>query len=120
MDFCEILKKLRIRANMSQTELAKLMDVNQYIISYWEKGRSEPSLTQIVKLSEIFQVPSDYLLGKEIIRTENNEEFQTVIRNIEFDSVDEANKKIIELFNELDEEQKNSIIILINSFIKNK
>lgn len=120
MNFCETLKKLRTRANMSQIELAQLMDVNQYIISYWEKGRSEPSISQIVKLSEIFKVPSDYLLGKEIIRTENNEEFHTVVKNIELDSVDEVNKKLLDLFRELDDEQKNNLITLINSFIKNK
>lgn len=120
MNFCENLKKLRTRANMSQIELAQLMDVNQYIISYWEKGRSEPSISQIVKLSEIFKVPSDYLLGKEIIRTENREEFHTVVKNIELDSVDEANKKLLDLFKELGEEQKNNLITLINSFIKDK
>ena len=37
MSFNKILKKLRNRSNMSQIELAKAMNVNQYIISYWEK-----------------------------------------------------------------------------------
>lgn len=117
MAFCDILKKLRVRADMSQNELARLMNVNQYIISYWEKGRSEPSISQILKLSDIFKVPSDYLLGKGVIRTEDDDEFYTVVRNIELDAKDEVNKKLIDLLDKLDENQKNKIIELINSFV---
>lgn len=115
--FSENLKKLRKRANMSQVELSKLMNINQYIISYWEKGRSEPSIEQIIKLSEIFKVPSDYLLGKEIIRVNNNDELDVVVRNMELDAKDEVNNKLISTLNRLNEQQKKNLIDFIDSFI---
>lgn len=118
--FSENLKKLRKRANMSQVELSKLMNVNQYIISYWEKGRSEPSIKQIIKLSEIFKVPSDYLLGKEIIKVNNNDELDIVVRNMELDAKDEVNNKLISALNKLNEQQKKNLIDFIDSFIDNK
>ncbi len=115
--FSENLKKLRKRENMSQVELSKLMNINQYIISYWEKGRSEPSIEQIIKLSEIFKVPSDYLLGKEIIRVNNNDELDVVVRNMELDAKDEVNNKLISTLNRLNEQQKKNLIDFIDSFI---
>ena len=53
MSFSENLKKLRKRANLSQSELANLLGINQYNISFWEIGRSEPNIEQIIKISEI-------------------------------------------------------------------
>ena len=64
MSFGSQLTKLRKRKNMTQIDLANLMDVKQYVVSSWEIGRSEPNISQIIKLSDIFCVPTDYLLDK--------------------------------------------------------
>ena len=50
---------------MSQTELAKLLYVSQDTISLWECNKSLPDVLQIIKLTEIFGVSSDYILGIE-------------------------------------------------------
>ena len=65
MTFGETLKRLRQRNNISQDELAKKLNVKQYVISSWEIGRSEPNIEQIKFLSTYFNVPTDYLLGKD-------------------------------------------------------
>ena len=44
MSFNEQLTKLRKRNNITQIELANLMNVKQYVISSWETGRSEPNI----------------------------------------------------------------------------
>ena len=67
MSFNEQLTKLRKRNNITQIELANLMNVKQYVISSWETGRSEPNISQIIKLSDIFKIPTDYLLDRPII-----------------------------------------------------
>ena len=54
MTFGETLKRLRQRNNISQDELAKKLDVKQYVISSWEIGRSEPNIEQIKFLSTYF------------------------------------------------------------------
>ena len=51
MAFKDSLKKLRVRNNLSQTELAEKLNVKQYVISSWEIGRSEPSINQLISLS---------------------------------------------------------------------
>ncbi len=117
----ENIKKLRKRANLSQLELAKLMNVKQYNISYWEINRSEPSAAQLVKLSEIFKVPVDYILGNNIIKSINENEFKTVVQNFELDIEDDLLKEIIKIFNELDIHTKKELLQTIKSsatFIK--
>ena len=48
MAFKDALKKLRIRNNLNQVELADKLNVKQYVISSWEIGRSEPSIKQLI------------------------------------------------------------------------
>ena len=63
--FPEILKELRLEKNMSRQELADLIFVSVRTISYWELGQRECNLEQLAKLSNIFCVTTDYLLGLE-------------------------------------------------------
>lgn len=73
MTFGETLKRLRQRNNISQDELAKKLNVKQYVISSWEIGRSEPNIKQIKFLSNYFNVPTDYLLDKDVIINDEKE-----------------------------------------------
>lgn len=53
----ENLKKLRIDNHMTQEELAKRIFVSRSIISDWETNKKIPVVDNIVKLTEIFNVP---------------------------------------------------------------
>lgn len=63
--FCDRLKTLRIENKMSQPDLAKLVGVSNGMISFWENGINEPTITNLIKLSQIFEVSTDYILGLE-------------------------------------------------------
>ena len=63
--FCERLKILRLEKMLSQPELAKLVGVSNGMISFWENGINEPTITNLIKLTQIFDVSADYLLGLE-------------------------------------------------------
>ena len=63
--FCERIKLLRMERNLSQPELAKLVGVSNGMMSFWENGINEPTITHLLKLSQIFEVSTDYLLGLE-------------------------------------------------------
>ena len=115
MSFGENLKKLRKRANFSQTELAKLLDINQYNISFWEIGRSEPNIEQLIKLSEILNVPTDYLLGKDIILTSNDKEFKTVTKHFIQDIEDDMLQELINLYSSISNEKKKDLLQLVKS-----
>jgi len=63
MEFKSNLKKARERMNLTQEELAKLLYLSGQAIYYYESGRREPSLTTLVKLSEVLKTPITTLLG---------------------------------------------------------
>lgn len=65
MNIGQIIKELRKEKNLSQTDLAKLLYTSQDTISLWERGKSFPDIPSLIKMTEIFGVSSDYILGIE-------------------------------------------------------
>ena len=65
MDIGNKIVQLREENQMSQTELAELLDVSRQTVSKWERNVCEPEAKRIVQLAKIFHITTDYLLGNE-------------------------------------------------------
>lgn len=63
--FGERLKELRQEKGVGQVELAKCLDVSKGIISLWENGLREPTMSSLIVLAKFFNVTIDYLVGLE-------------------------------------------------------
>ncbi len=61
------LKSLREKKNMKQSELGKLLNVKESAISKYESEKVPLTADTLIKLSNIFNVSIDYLLGREDI-----------------------------------------------------
>ena len=59
--FCRNLKYLRKKNNLTQHDLAKLLDVNNKTILAWEKGLSFPSLPIFIKICNLYKLTADEL-----------------------------------------------------------
>ena len=57
------LKELRKEKELTQSDLAKLLFTSQDTISLWELDKSLPDIKSIIKMTEIFNVSADYLIG---------------------------------------------------------
>ena len=57
------LKELREARQMSQKQLADLVNLSQQTIGHYEVDRAEPSITTLEQLARIFNTTTDYLLG---------------------------------------------------------
>jgi transcriptional regulator with XRE-family HTH domain len=64
------IKFLREEFHMSQKELAKKLSLSEGSISLYEKEERKPSLEVLIKLSEIFNCSTDYILGLSDKRSE--------------------------------------------------
>ena len=62
MSFGNNLKQFRIESGMKQSQLAKKLNLKNYVISDWENGRSKPCIEDLKKLCVIFEVTLDELL----------------------------------------------------------
>ena len=61
----EKIKQLREENNLTQSALAKKLNVTRSSVNAWEMGISIPSTALLVELAKLFQVSTDYLLGLE-------------------------------------------------------
>ena len=55
-NFCERLKDLRTDKQLSQIELSKIINVGKSIISAWEIGKSEPTMSNLVSLAKFLML----------------------------------------------------------------
>ncbi|MGN0805523.1 MAG: helix-turn-helix transcriptional regulator [Candidatus Coproplasma sp.] len=62
--FGDRLKELRHEYHFTQQQLAKMLNVSGNTVHSWENDKQEPSMSALLKLSEIFKVSLDYLFGK--------------------------------------------------------
>ncbi len=58
------LKELRRARNMTQLRLAMELNTNQNTISRYESGEREPSIADLIRLADYFNVSVDYLIGR--------------------------------------------------------
>lgn len=65
VDFGENLKKLRHEAGLTQKQLAERLWISKAAVSYYEQSLRCPSPEILIKLSGVFHVSTDHLLGIE-------------------------------------------------------
>ncbi len=59
--------ELRSVLGWSQVEMAKRLNVAKQTVSNWENENIQPSIEMLVRLSRLFGVSTDYLLGLDSI-----------------------------------------------------
>ncbi len=64
-EFGKNLKALREGAKIGQVKLASDIGVSKGIISLWENGKREPTLSYLIAIAKYFEVSIDYLVGLE-------------------------------------------------------
>lgn len=68
----ERLKECRITAGYKkQEDVAKILNVQRQIISYYETGERKPNIDDLVKLAKLYNTSTDYLLGLSDVVTTN-------------------------------------------------
>lgn len=57
------LFELRTEKNLSQRDIAKILNISQATYNNWENSNTQPSIEQLIVLSKFFDVSVDYLIG---------------------------------------------------------
>ena len=60
--FSKIIKKLRIKNNLTQKEFAEKLGVTYQAVSKWENGKNMPDILLLREISNIFNINMDELL----------------------------------------------------------
>ncbi len=59
----EQLKHLRDYNAVTQREIADALCIDRSTYAYYEKGKTQPPLFMLMKLAQLYDVTTDYLLG---------------------------------------------------------
>ena len=59
------LRELRLKNDMSQEYVAKMLGVSVQAVSKWETGKSDPEIGSLIPLADLFHIPVDELLDRE-------------------------------------------------------
>ena len=103
--FGKRLKELREEYNevaaekLTGAKLGEALGVSKQSVSKWENGLSYPDFDTIIKLSEIFNVSTDYLLGRTDIKNPSDEsdpQENPILK--EFEELSEESKKELEKY----------------------
>jgi len=62
--FSERLIQLRKSQKLSQIAMAKEVGVSSRVYQSYEYGKSEPGMSRLVKIADVFDVSLDYLTGR--------------------------------------------------------
>ncbi len=67
-EFRLLLRQIRLTCGYSQGSVAEALGVNRSTYTYYESGKTTPSLHTLKKLSQIFDVPIEAFLFPEMFR----------------------------------------------------
>ena len=101
------LKLLRERANLTQSQLAQLLDISQQAVNKYETGNSEASFEILSNMSKILNAPVEYLINDDI-------EAEKYIEGYGI-SLSEEEREFIILLRQLDKSSQNIVIDLCNN-----
>ncbi|WP_083205824.1 MULTISPECIES: helix-turn-helix domain-containing protein [Selenomonas] len=58
------MKLLREQHNLSQTDLAKKLNISRQSYNFYENEKRDPDTAMLVRIADFFNVSLDYLLGR--------------------------------------------------------
>ena len=102
------LKDLRAENNLLQKDIAKIVNKSNVCVGDWERGRVEPSIEDLIKLADYFQVSVDYLLGR-------TDEFDT-IQNEKKTEINTDEINLLKYYRGINEVQQRAILRTAESF----
>ncbi len=112
------LRALRKNKDMTQAELGKLLNMSHSAINRYENDINLPDINTISRLSEIFNVSTDYLLDKSDLRNIQKDSKDEEILQLAMDIIEIYIKKgKIKKGEKITSEQREKILREIEAFI---
>lgn len=99
------LYELRKEQDLSQRQIAKMLNISQGTYNNWENGKTQPSIEDLIKISKLFNVCVDYLIGNqtdEVVIKEDQSALRNIYRSIQ----------------KLDDESLEALSVIVEKMIK--
>ena len=114
MKISEKLKLYRVKNNFTQTQIAAALGIDRSTYSYYELGKTVPSVGMLSKIAKIFNTDVfDLLEGEQTVEhmnTSGSSYSAAGEKNFSSATLSGAEKELVILFRQLDESSKNELI----------
>lgn len=77
------IRELREDRDLRQSDISQITGIDQRTLSNYETGKTNPDSFAIIKLSEFFEVTTDYLLGVSDYNYYNSQHILSEISDIQ-------------------------------------
>ena len=112
--FGERLKQLRKKNGYTQITLSEELGVSKGTVAMWETGKRKPDFETLCRLSEMFDVRTDYLLGQSDDATSATLSEEAIDKLGKW-STEEEILDLIKLYLSIDEYGKQTVDYLIKT-----
>lgn len=106
------LKKLRLKAGISQQKLAEIIGTSQQSINKYENHNVEPDISTLIDLANFFATSVDYLIG--------NTDINHIIEEVHHYDLNDEESKLVDEYRKLTIDEKQSINAVIKNYNLNK
>ena len=107
------IKELRKERDMTQEELGELLGVKRATVSKYENEQMAPSIDVLKKLSEIFSVSINYILGYKLYSDSTSEKFNKSL------ILTDKEAKVVEATKGLDDKSMQTAVEFLKLFNEN-
>lgn len=98
------LKEIRIRKDVTQVELAKVIGVSSQTILNWENEIYKPNVDQLIQLADYFNVSIDYLVGHQVSQKSFINEIVNELEKINYHDLIKFIQRYLEDIHQITEE----------------
>jgi transcriptional regulator with XRE-family HTH domain len=99
------LLELRTEKNLSQRDMAKILNISQGTYNNWENQNTQPSIEQLITIANYFGVSVDYLIG-------NSDDLGVINYNV----TNDENNKILNMLSAAPSKLKQAIVTILSEY----
>lgn len=113
---------LRAEKGWTQKQFADKLKTSQRTIAAWEAGNSIPRKTMMVKIAQVFGLPSNIFLDSEVSKLENERIESNEKNNYKLhkkNDIKGIESVVLNAYQEMSEENKNQFIETVKEILNN-
>lgn len=122
----ERLRELRIKSGYTQSQIAKILNIDRSTYSYYEIGKTTPDVTSLMTLAKIFNISLSELLADESKHAAiadsgvKNEFFEGKKNSSHIYELSREEKELIGMFRAFSAEQQKKVLDALRSALSKK
>ena len=111
-------RNLRKKNNLLQSDIAEKLNVSTSTIGMWEQGRNQPDNESLIKIANLFNVSTDYLLDNDLKDVNVSEDNKKLVQSLADGLTNPLNKALYSKASELkNDRDKEAVLKVIEAFI---